>query len=154
MKREEKNQNYSKSISSTVNQKNHKKNLPVNNVHKQLKAPFIVYADFESKLVETKHVENMVKTGINPPSPPPTQEGATDQKKNTNTLPYNTHTATSCAYKIVSFNCEECHIDDSYFTYCTEMFIEDREKLRKYLMLTLRQVNRCTHLKRNGAQYS
>ena len=94
--------------------------LEFTNIHKQLKVPFIVYADFESKLVETEDAEKIVKTGIKPV----VEGGDEAEKVKKKTIQYNTHIATSFGYKIVSFDNEACPIEDSYFTYCGDNAVE------------------------------
>ena len=95
--------------------------LKFKNIHKQLKCPFIVYADFESKLVKTEDAENIQKTGI-------VNEVLEEEETVKNTIHYNTHNATSFGYKIISFNEEECPVENSYFTFCgenaAEVFVE------------------------------
>ena len=76
--------------------KNGENILTFKNIHKQSKCPFVVYADFESKLVKTDDAENIQKQGI---------AASTDEEENEqtqkNTLHYESHVAISFGYKIV-----------------------------------------------------
>ena len=81
--------------------------LQFKNIHKQLEAPFIIYADFESILVPTS--ERSVILGIaDIPSPPPSlsesekREWEKNAKNVRKEFKYQEHKAVSYCYKVVS----------------------------------------------------
>ena len=84
--------------------------LSFTSIHKQLKQPFIIYADFESILVPTS--TKSVKTGIATDQPPPPDlitkaEKKLWEKNNNKEFKYEDHKAISYFYKVVSILDEE-----------------------------------------------
>ena len=100
--------------------------LEFTNIHKQLKAPFVVYCDFESALENNEYPLDKVKTGIvEGEELEPKEKKIKKSKENA----YQTHKPVSWAYKIVSIDPKYNHeIELFKGEYAAERLIDSLQK--------------------------